>query len=170
MCHSREIQNINKEIAQKVSTEVVNFAEAHGVTTIVFEDLQGWFPKGGKKRSNLKQRFHGWLHRKLVKLTTEKFAERGGKVELVYPRGTSNWAYDGSGKVKRNSDNYALALFENGKRYNADLNGSQNIGARYWAYKLKLAYRNGRQLSRGKNSSNKRRMPVTLSNLWSRGA
>ena len=114
----------------------------------------------------MKQRFHGWLHRRLVKLTAEKFEEIGGKVELVAPRGTSSWAYDGSGKVKRSQTNYADAMFSTGKQYSADLNGSYNIGARFWAYLLKLAYRNGRQLSRGKSTPSKQRIPVTLSTLW----
>ncbi|WP_199197205.1 hypothetical protein [Chroococcidiopsis sp. CCALA 051] len=99
-------------------------------------------------------------------LTQNKFVEVGGKVELVYPRGTSSWAYDGSGQLKRSKANYALATFQNGKRYNADLNGSQNIAARYWAYKLKLAYRNGCQLLSSKSSGSKSRMPIVLSHLW----
>ena len=61
---------------------------------------------------------------------------------------------------------YALARFSSGKHYNADLNGSLNIAARFWASKLKLAYRNGRQLFRGKSPPDKRRIPVTLSTLW----
>ncbi|MGK7925033.1 MAG: IS200/IS605 family accessory protein TnpB-related protein [Spirulina sp.] len=160
-CH-----RINKEIAQQISRQIVNLALIHGATVIVFENLKDWRPKGGRKRSNLKQKFHGWLHRLLVQLTTEKFEELGGKIELVYPRGTSSWAYDGSGRVKRSKTNYANAQFASGKQYNADLNGSQNIGARYWAWKRKLAHRNGRQLSGGKSSPDKRRMPVTLSTLW----
>jgi IS605 OrfB family transposase len=144
----------------------VQFARAFGASVIVFENLKDWKPSCGKKRSTLKQRFHGWLHRLLVQLTENKFVEVGGKVELVYPRGTSSWAYDGSGLLKRGKDNYALASFASGKRYNADLNGSQNIAARYWAYKLKLAYRNGRQLLSSKSSGSKSRMPIVLSHLW----
>jgi hypothetical protein len=44
-----------------------------------------------------------------------------------------------------------------------------DIGARYWAYKLKLAYRNGCQLSSSKSSGDKQRTPVTTSRLWDRG-
>ncbi len=163
----RKASHINREIAQKTSRELVNLALANQVHVIVFENLKGWRPKGGRKRSNLKQRFHGWLHRQIVKLTTEKFAEVGGKVETVYPRGTSSWAFDGSGKVQRDGRNYALAKFPNQKKYNADLGASYNIAARYWCWKLKLAYRNGRQLSSGKSPRDKRRIPVTLSTLWS---
>jgi hypothetical protein len=43
-----------------------------------------------------------------------------------------------------------------------------DIDARCWAYKLKLAYRNGCQLSSSKSSGDKQRMPVTLSQLWDR--
>jgi IS605 OrfB family transposase len=162
----RRARGINHNMAQHISKEIVQFARAFGASVIVFENLKDWKPSCGKKRSTLKQRFHGWLHRLLVQLTENKFVEVGGKVELVYPRGTSSWAYDGSGLLKRGKDNYALASFASGKRYNADLNGSQNIAARYWAYKLKLAYRNGRQLLSSKSSGSKSRMPIVLSHLW----
>lgn len=162
----RRAKGINHNMAQHISKEIVQFAQLHDASVIVFENLKDWKPKAGKKRSTLKQRFHGWLHRLLVQLTQNKFVEVGGLVELVYPRGTSLGAYDGSGQVKRSKANYALATFQNGKRYNADLNGSSNIAARYWAYKLKLAYRNGRQLLSSKSSGSKSRMPITLSHLW----
>ena len=162
----RRAKGINYNMAQQISKEIVQFALSHSASVIVFENLKDWKPKAGKKRSTLKQRFHGWLHRLLVQLTQNKFVEVGGKVELVYPRGTSSWAYDGSGQLKRSKDNYALATFQNGKRYNADLSASYNIAARYWAYKLKLAYRNGRQLLSSKSSGSKSRMPIVLSHLW----
>jgi IS605 OrfB family transposase len=166
----RRAHGLNHNMAQHISKGIVQFALEHGASVIVFEDLVGWKPKAGRKRSNLKQRFHNWLHRLLVQLTESKFVEVGGSVELVYPRGTSSWAYDGSGQLKRSKQNYALATFQTGKQFNADLNGSYNIGARYWAYKLKLAYRNGCQLSSSKSSGDKQRMPVTLSRLWDREA
>lgn len=94
------------------------------------------------------------------------FVEVGGKVEYVYARGTSSWAFDGSGQVKRSKTNYSLASFQSGKQYNCDLSASYNIAARYWAWKLKLTRRNDGQLSSGRSSRDKRRMPVTLSHLW----
>jgi IS605 OrfB family transposase len=166
----RRAAGLNHNMAQHISKELVQFALEHAAHVIVFEDLQGWKPKGGRQCSTLKQRFHGWLHRLLVQLTENKFVEVGGKVALVYPRGTSAWAYDGSGKLQRSKANYALATFQSGKRFNCDLNGSYNIAARYWAYKLKLAYRNGRQLPSSKSSGGKSRMPITLSHLWDREA
>lgn len=166
----RRAAGLNYNMAQHISKGIVQFALEHGASVVVFEDLVGWKPKAGHKRSKLKQRFHNWLHRLLVQLTENKFVEVGGTVELVYPRGTSSWAFDGSGQLQRSKQNYALATFQTGKRYSADLNGSYNIGARYWAYTLKLAYRNGRQLSSSKSSGDKQRMPVTLSRLWDREA
>lgn len=117
----RKAKGINANIAQQVSRQIVNFALEHGASTIVFEDLKGWRPKGGRKRSSLKQKFHGWLHRRLVTLAEEKFSEQGGRTEYVYARGTSSWAFDGSGKVQRSKSQYELATFANGKQYSADL-------------------------------------------------
>ncbi len=171
-CNSlyRKAKNLNRNMAHHISKQIVAFAREQGAATIVFENLKGWKPKARRKGSTLKQRFHGWLHRMLVEFTEQKFKEVGGKVETVYPRGTSAWAFDGSGRLKRDKSNYALAKFQTGKRYSADLNGSYNIGARYLAFKQKLAYRNGCQSSTGKSSRLERRMPVTLSLLWDREA
>jgi IS605 OrfB family transposase len=128
----RKAQNINQQICQLVSKQLITWAQSQGATVIVFENLKGWRPKGGKKGSTLRQRFHGWLKSRLVQLTTDKFTELGGKVEFVFPRGTSSYAYDGSGKLRRDCKNYALARFKSGKQYNCDLSASYNIAARFW--------------------------------------
>jgi putative transposase len=159
----RKAGNINREIGQKVSAQLVKIAKQYGVKHIVFEHLKGWRPKGGKKRSTLKQRFHNWLHRRIVNLTEMKWSELGGKVVLVNPRGTSSYAYDGSGKLKRSSFNYELAVFASGKQYNCDLSASYNIGARFI---LKLLGGNSPQVGRGENSRPSPRSRGTLSMLW----
>lgn len=166
----RKAKQININIAHQISRKIVNFAIENDASVIVFEQLKGWRPTGGRKRSSLRQKFHGWLHRKLVTLTEQKFEELGGKTVFVYARGTSSWAYDGSGKVKRSKSNYSAATFANGKQYNADLSASYNIAARYIAYKLKLTRRNDGRLSGGKSTPGKQRMPVTLSLLWDKDA
>jgi putative transposase len=159
----RKAGNINREIGQKISARLVNIAKQYGVKYIVFEHLKGWRPRGGKKRSTLKQRFHNWLHRRIVNLTEMKWSELGGKLILVNPRGTSSYAYDGSGKLKRNNKNYALAQFASSKLYNADLSASYNIGARGI---LKLCGGNSPENLQGKSSCKLLRSPVTLSMLW----
>lgn len=163
----RKAGNINRQIAQVVSRQLVDWALPHGASVIVFENLKGWRPSAGKKGSSLRQRFHGWLHRLLVRLTEEKFAEVGGLCKFVFARGTSSWAFDGSGKVKRSKNNYSLATFSTGKQYNADLSASYNIGARYWAStNKKLVRRNGSESDVGKSSRTEPRTRVSLSSLW----
>jgi putative transposase len=160
----RKAGNINREIGQKVSAKLVELAKQYDVKYIVFEHLKGWRPRGGKKRSTLRQRFHGWLHRRIVNLTEMKWSEFGGQVKLVNPRGTSSYAYDGSGKLTRSSKNYELAIFSSGKQYNCDLSASYNIAARFI---LKLLGGNSPQDEQGKNSRSSPRSWVTLSMLWS---
>ena len=164
----RKARHINEQIAQITSRNVVDFAVKNQADVIVMEDLKSWRPRGGRKRSTMRQKFHGWLHRRLAELIEQKFDELGGSVVYVFARGTSSWAYDGSGLLKRNPKQYDLATFKTGKQYNCDLNASYNIGARYWAMKLQLTCRNDGQLLSGKSPDGKPRMPVTLSTLWRR--
>ena len=159
----RKAGNINREIGQKVSATLVQIAKQYNVKYIVFEYLKSWRPKGGKKRSTLKQRFHGWLHRRIVNLTEMKWSELGGAVGFVNPRGTSSYAYDGSGKLTRSKTNYELAVFSTGKQYNCDLSASYNIGARFI---LRLLGGNSPQDDDGKSTSSSPRSRGTLSMLW----
>ena len=180
----RRVAHLNTEISRECSRKILAFARKHGASTIVLEDLKGFRPKAGAKRSNLKQRFHRWLHRKLARQLQSSAEETGMRVSIVNPRGTSAWAYDGSGKVARNKENHSLCIFANGKAYNADLNASYNIGARYFWRKLpqdvrdracaRLASpclpRNGQACRPGKSPSQQQRTPVTLSSLWAAAA
>ena len=168
--HYRKVKHISLNISHQISKRIIDFATSNSASVIVFEDLKGWKPKGGQKRSGLKQKFHTWMHRRLVQFTTEKFEEQGGKIELVYARGTSSWAYDGSGQLTRSHKKYSVARFQNGKIYNCDLSAAANIAARYWAYKLKLTRRKDGQLPKGKRPVGKSRIPITLSDLWDREA
>lgn len=162
----RKAQNINRQICQMVSKQLITWAQSQGATVIVFENLKSWRPKGGPKGSTLRQRFHGWLKSRLVQLTIDKFTELGGKVEFVFPRGTSSYAYDGSGKLQRDSKNYALAKFKSGKRYNCDLSASYNVAARFWI-KQKPTRRNHSGSVPSKSSRTEPRMPDLLCSLWS---
>ena len=165
----RRARHLNTEIARELSRKIIAFALQHGATVIVFEHLKGFRPKGGRRNSTLRQRFHQWQHRKLVTQVEASCQEKGIHVAFVNPRGTSAWAYDGSGRVKRDEDNASLCTFTNGKRYNTDLNASYNIGARYL---ITLATpsldSNGQGRKAGKSSHLRQRAPVTLSSLWGR--
>lgn len=160
----RKSKNINKHIAQTVSRQIVEFAQKHHVSVIVFEDLSNWKAKGGKHGSLQKQRFHQWCKDKLVELTIQKFSELGGTVSKINAEYTSAYAFDGSGLIKRSNKKYSQAIFQNGKRYNADLSASYNIGARYW-YAI-LTNSKFTRVWEGKRSSQALRTPVTLSTLW----
>jgi IS605 OrfB family transposase len=159
----RKCRNINQQIGHIVSKRITQIARDYAADAIVFEDLKGWKPKGGKKRSNLKQRFHGWLKSLIVELTQRKWAELGGKTITVIAAYTSKLAYDGSGIVKRDAKNYALATFSSGKRYNCDLNGSYNIAARGW---LKLDSRKDYEKRPSKKSGRLPRSWACLCDLW----
>ncbi|WP_415913359.1 IS200/IS605 family accessory protein TnpB-related protein [Neptuniibacter sp. QD37_11] len=166
----RKAQQYNRQIAQITSRAIVNFAVKHGADTVVLENLKGWKPRAGKKRSKLKAKFHSWLKSAVADLTQMKFEEIGGRIFKVFARGTSSEAYDGSGPVQRNKKQYEIATFSTGKIYNADLNAAYNIAARFWAIILKLTHGNSGQWLKGKSSLNQQRIPVTLSTLWGRGA
>ncbi|MGQ4647172.1 IS200/IS605 family accessory protein TnpB-related protein [Lyngbya aestuarii] len=159
----RKCRNINQQIGHIVSQRITQIAQEYSVDAIVFEDLKGWKPKGGKKRSTLKQRFHGWLKSLIVNLTQSKWAEMGGKTVTVIAAYTSKLAFDGSGTLQRDSKNYALATFQNGKHYNCDLNGSYNIAARGW---LKLDGRKDYEKRPSKNSGRLPRSWACLCDLW----
>jgi putative transposase len=159
----RKCRNINQQIGHIVSKRIVQIAQTFNADAIVFENLKGWKARGGRKRSNLRQRFHGWLKAMIRDFTEMKWREAGGKVVDVIAAYTSKLAYDGSGEVKRDSKNYALAKFSSGKRYNADLNGAQNIAARGI---LKLTRRNDREERSSKRSGRSPRSWACLCDLW----
>jgi len=72
-----------------------------------------------------------WYKYKIQNLTTHKAHLNGIRVSRVLARGTSQYAYDGSGELDRNSKK-DIATFKSGKIYHTDLNASYNIGVRYF--------------------------------------
>ena len=163
--HYRKAANINKNLANSTAKQIINFAITNNATTVVIESLRNWKPKGGKRKSSLKQRFHGWVKSAIAERLEQLTQEHGIKLASVYARGTSSVAYDGTGKVKRDRDNYALGTFSTNKRYSIDLSASYNIAARYIAYKLELATKHGKLLA-SQNSGSKPGSWVSLSSLW----
>lgn len=161
----RKCHNINEQIGHTVSKQIVDLARQYNCCAIVFEYLKGWKPKAGRRGSTLRQRFHGWLKAKIRTLTEMKWCELGGKVIDIVAAYTSKLAYDGSGLVKRNRSNYAIARFASGKIYNCDLNGSYNIAARGI---IKLTSRNDREDSTSKCSGKSPRSWAVLCDLWIR--
>lgn len=126
----RRLKQLADNQAHQLSRKIVNLAKENACDAIVVENLKGWKPSAGKKRSNMKARFHRWFHRMLIERVESKSVEVGIRLISVFARGTSSNAYDGSGVVKRDKNNYSLCQFQTGKRYNADLNAAYNIAAR----------------------------------------
>ncbi|MGC9215817.1 IS200/IS605 family accessory protein TnpB-related protein [Acidithiobacillus sp.] len=162
----RKARHRNLDMAQRLSREIVAFAQEYGAQTIVLEHLKHYRPRAGRKGATLRQRFHGWLHGLLTRRIRERVEEAGLLVEFVNPAGTSEYAYDGSGAVKRDVRNWSWVKFATGKRYNADLNACYNIAARFFAKMLGLTGSNAQACVRGKSSATQPRIPVTLSTLW----
>ena len=163
--HYRKAANINKNLANHTAVAIINFATRHGATTVVIENLRNWKPKGGKRKSSLKQRFHNWVKGAIADRLEQLGQEQGVEIAAVNARGTSKFAYDGSGEVKRDRGNYSMGTFQTSKRYAVDLSASYNIAARYIAIKLKLASKSGKLLF-SQSSESKPRSWATLSSLW----
>ena len=180
----RKAANINKNLANQTAKQIINFAITNNATTVVIENLRNWKPKGGKRKSSLKQRFHGWVKSTIADRLEQLGSEHGIKIISVFARGTSSFAYDGTGKVKRDRDNYALGSFSTKKRYSLDLNASYNIAARHIAHKLKLATKTARMRHRLRSRLGTQSVPckllvsqssgskpgswVSLSSLWAK--
>ncbi len=128
----RRINNLQRAIVQKTVDEIVKFALKHNAGVIVFERLGKFkLPEGFYGARKLRAKLQYWAKRRIQALTIQKAHTYGLHVKFVNPKGTSKYAFDGSGEVKRNSKK-DLCKFPNGKTYHADLNASYNIGARYF--------------------------------------
>ena len=124
---------LNNELSVKIATAIVEFAKLHEADVIVFEYLD---MKGNKSRGKNAQRLHLWRKNGIQELVAHKAHRNGMRISHICAWGTSKLAFDGSGEVKRDDNNRALATFQNGKQYNCDLSASYNIGARYFIREL----------------------------------
>ena len=132
----RVINNLQREITQDTANKIVDFALKFNAGVIVFEYLSRMkLPKDvyGAKRLRFKLQY--WAKQTTYKKTLEKAHSLGIRLSRVLARGTSMYAFDGSGEVARNSKK-DIAVFTTGKEYHADLSASYNTGARYFIREL----------------------------------
>lgn len=136
---SREAHNfwayakrINDELSKKIASAIVEFAVLYSADVIVFEHLDF----KGKKASSKKQKIQMWRKNGIQHIAEHKAHRYGIRISHICAWGTSKLAFDGSGALKRDETNHALATFANGKQYNCDLSASYNIGARYFVREL----------------------------------
>lgn len=126
-------KGINDHIAVKTANFIIEIAAKHNASTIVFEHLD----TQGKKHSSKKQKLHHWRAQYVQSMVMQKAHRLSMRISRVCAWGTSKFAYDGSGVVRRCIDgNYSICKFPNGKIYNCDLSASYNIGARYFVREI----------------------------------
>ena len=126
----RKVAGISQSIADKTARAIFEFGKEHGVDVFVLEHLDF----KGKKAV---KRAHFWRYKRIYKVLTQKAHKYGLRIGRVNARNTSRLAFDGSGWSKRGreitpSTPYSTLQFTTGKFYNADLNASYNIGARFF--------------------------------------
>ena len=124
-----KVAGISQDIADKTVRAILDFGNTHGVDAFVLEHLDF-------KGKNAVKRTHFWRYKRIYKVLCHKAHQHGLRVARVNARNTSRLAFDGSGWSKRGFEitpdtPYAIMQFSTGKIYNADLNASYNIGARY---------------------------------------
>ena len=126
----RSVAGISQDIADKTVRAILDFGNEHGIDVFVLEYLDF-------KGKNIDKRAHFWRYKRIYKVLTQKAHQCGLRIARVNARYTSRLAFDGSGWSKRGYEitpetPYSLMEFPNGKTYNADLNASYNIGARFF--------------------------------------
>lgn len=121
-----------------IAAAIVEYVKTNGCNTIVFEHLD----MKGKKSGSKKQKLHMWRKNGIQAITTHKAHKNNMRISRICAKNTSKLAFDSTGELKRDDKNKANATFKSGKRYNADLSASYNIGTRYFIREiLKPPYR-----------------------------
>lgn len=126
----RSVTGISQDIADKTVKAILDFGYEHGVDVFVLEYLDF-------KGKNVVKRAHFWRYKRIYKVLSQRAHQYGLRISRVNARYTSRLAFDGSGWAKRGSEiepntPYSTIQFATGKFYNADLNASYNIGARFF--------------------------------------
>lgn len=160
----RKVSGISQDIADKTVRAILDFGNEHGVDVFILEYLDF----KGKKAV---KRAHFWRYKRIYKVLAQRAHQYGLRIARVNARYTSRLAFDGSGWSKRGREitpetPYALMEFPSGKIYNADLNASYNIGARYFIrHTLKTVTETQRLALEAKVPQVAKRSTCTLSDL-----
>lgn len=123
----QKLNGIKENYVKQLAHWIVKQAVAHKVYGIVLEHLEKMKARGRKK-----DRIHHWCKSRICEYIKGMAFRYGIRVFKINPKNTSKLAYDGSGEVKRDNNNFSLCTFASGKRYACDLSASYNIGARYF--------------------------------------
>ena len=161
----RFINYANKEIAVLTARAIVDFAKSVNADIIVFEHLDT-----NKRKRFLKEKLHLWCAKTIQKITASLAHKNGIHIRTVFANGTSKYAFDGSGEVKRGKQAspdypYNVCVFTTGKIYNSDLNASYNIAARYFIKEIEKAKPKKYMAAKAKDPSLAKRSTCTLDTL-----
>lgn len=166
----RKVRNISNEIAHQCSDRIVSIAKQYNCQTIVFEYLKQYKINKNKGSRKHRHKVKYWMHGRIQRFTRYKANGESIRISFVLAKGTSAYAFDGSGETSR-LNNKQLAIFATGKLYNSDLSASYNVGARYWIREVfdnfKSFIRNNKVTIIDKNSVIVGRHQQTLASLIS---
>lgn len=121
-------KGVNDDIAVKTAQFIIDCADYYKADVIVMEHLD----LKGRKRGSKRQRLHHWRAQYVQQMVEQKAHRKDMRISRVCAWNTSKLAFDGSGEVTRDADNYSMCTFKSGKRYNCDLSAAYNIAARYF--------------------------------------
>ena len=126
----KRVSGISQSIADKTAQAIFEFGSQHGVDVFVLEFLDF-------KGKQAVKSAHFWRYKRIFSVLGLKAHRHGLRISRVCAYNTSRLAFDDSGIVKRGwkiskETPYSIIQFTSGKFYNADLNASYNIGARYF--------------------------------------
>ena len=162
----KRVSGISQAIADKTTQAIFEFGSQHGVDVFVLEFLEF-------KGKQAVKRAHFWRYKRIFSVLEVKAHRHGLRIARVNAYNTSRLAFDGSGTVKRGwkiskETPYSIIQFTTGKLYNADLNATYNIGARYWIrHHLKTISETERLALEAKVPQVAKRSTYTLSHLIS---
>ena len=142
----RKVNRLNNDLVIKIVNKIIDFAVEYSCCAIACEYLD--FSNGKRRKSKGKKgkrnwKLNLWRYRDVYHRLCVAAHKWGLRVHQVCAWGTSQLAFDGSGRVNRGKyivgDDgkslglpYSVVRFSSGKFYNADLNAAYNIGARYY--------------------------------------
>ena len=138
-----KIRNVDDHISHLVSARIVQFAQEHSASILVFEHLGNLKPEKGKysKRGNSKRAF--WMKGRIFKYSKYKAYNMGILTSRVNPRDTSRTCYKCGSPVARYNEGEKPEGYQMGaplckctvcaRRNNADRNASLQIGNKFFA-------------------------------------
>lgn len=137
------VHNVDEQMAHRVSKRIVEFAQAHGASLLVFEYLIPYCPKHGSFSQRGNEKYAHWLRSKIYHYSQYKAWAEGIITCRVSPRDTGHECAVCKEQITRYSEGQTNSDYIPGgqlvlcascsMRGNADRNTSLNIGQKLFA-------------------------------------